>query len=155
MQYLDTGLARQLVSDRQGRLRSEAARERLARPAVGEAVPASPTPCGSPVPEGEHAVALSLRSVLGGPPGGEAHGGDGVALDGEDLGRPVAERDPLAGLGGDVPELVEDRPGDRRVLALGDLDADVLEVVDREPAGKDEGSAGSRRTVRMSRSDSS
>ena len=33
MQYLDTGLARQLVSDRQGRLRSEAARERLARPA--------------------------------------------------------------------------------------------------------------------------
>lgn len=33
MQYLDTGLAHQLVSDRQGRLRSEAARERLARPA--------------------------------------------------------------------------------------------------------------------------
>jgi hypothetical protein len=33
MQYLDTQLARQLVSDRQGRLRSEAARERLSRPA--------------------------------------------------------------------------------------------------------------------------
>jgi hypothetical protein len=33
MQYLDTQLARQLVSDRQGRLRSEAVRERVARPA--------------------------------------------------------------------------------------------------------------------------
>jgi hypothetical protein len=33
MQYLDTQLAHQLVSDRQGRLRSEAVRERLARPA--------------------------------------------------------------------------------------------------------------------------
>jgi len=33
MQYLDTHLARQLVSDRQGRLRSEAVRERVARPA--------------------------------------------------------------------------------------------------------------------------
>jgi hypothetical protein len=33
MQYLDTQLARQLVSDRQGRLRSEADRERLTRPA--------------------------------------------------------------------------------------------------------------------------
>jgi hypothetical protein len=33
MQYLDSQLARQLVSDRQGRLRSEAARERLSRPA--------------------------------------------------------------------------------------------------------------------------
>src|ERR1051325_11441866 len=33
MQYLDTQLARQLVSARQGRLRSEAARERLTRPA--------------------------------------------------------------------------------------------------------------------------
>ena len=33
MQYLDTQLARQLVSDRQGRLRSDAVRERVARPA--------------------------------------------------------------------------------------------------------------------------
>jgi hypothetical protein len=33
MQYLDTQLARQLVTDRQGRLRSEAVRERVARPA--------------------------------------------------------------------------------------------------------------------------
>jgi hypothetical protein len=33
MQYLDTQLASQLVSDRQGRLRSDAVRERLARPA--------------------------------------------------------------------------------------------------------------------------
>jgi hypothetical protein len=33
MQYLDTQLANQLVSDRQGILRSEAARERLSRPA--------------------------------------------------------------------------------------------------------------------------
>jgi hypothetical protein len=33
MQYLDTQLARQLVTDRQGRLRSDAARERFARPA--------------------------------------------------------------------------------------------------------------------------
>ena len=33
MQYLDTQLARQLVTDRQGRLRSEAVSERVARPA--------------------------------------------------------------------------------------------------------------------------
>jgi hypothetical protein len=33
MQYLDTQLAAQLVTDRQGRLRSEAVRERLSRPA--------------------------------------------------------------------------------------------------------------------------
>ena len=33
MQYLDTQLARQLVSDRQGRLRRDAVRERVARPA--------------------------------------------------------------------------------------------------------------------------
>jgi hypothetical protein len=33
MQYLDTTLARQLVTDRQGRLRSDAGRERVARPA--------------------------------------------------------------------------------------------------------------------------
>ncbi len=33
MQYLDANLARQLVADRQGRLRSEAVREQLVRPA--------------------------------------------------------------------------------------------------------------------------
>jgi macrolide transport system ATP-binding/permease protein len=47
---------------------------------------------------------------------------------------PPVDRHVVAG-GRDVAEAIEDEPGDRGVVALGELDADVGEVVDREPPG--------------------
>ena len=52
------------------------------------------------------------------------------------------DRDHVAGLVRDAPEAVEDQAGHGGVGPVGDLDADVGQVVDREPPGQHPGAVG-------------